>query len=212
MKLTSVVVAAALVLPARAFAYDAPKSDFAFQVLRDGNPIGTSTIDVRSDAQGTNVEIATHIAVKFAFVVVYRFDQTEKEFWSPDGRLLALDATTDDNGSRHNMRADNTGIALKIETDGTSRSVPPQTVPMSLWNASLLAQRSALSTRDGAIVPVKVYDKGTETVAVRGSPVRAHHYVVTTTFPEDVWYDSDNHLVQMELKGRDGSVVRYQRV
>jgi len=52
--------------------------------------------------------------------------------------------------------------------------------------------------------------RGEDHVIVRGRPKRTHHYVIRTTFPQDVWYDEDRQLVKVELKGSDGSIIRYQ--
>src|ERR1700722_8165937 len=67
-----------------------------FAVTRDDAPIGTNTIDVMRKGAETSVQIVTHVAVGVAFFTLYKFDQTESELWT-NGRLLAMNATTDDN-------------------------------------------------------------------------------------------------------------------
>ncbi|MCM0020859.1 MAG: DUF6134 family protein, partial [Tagaea sp.] len=66
-----------------------------FDVLREGSPIGTHrvTIDRRDDE--VRVEIAIDMAVRFAFLTVYRYTHRSRETWR-EGRLVALDAQTDD--------------------------------------------------------------------------------------------------------------------
>lgn len=179
-----------------------------FQVSRDGSQIGTSTIEIEgSDAQ-KSIQIATHVEVKFAFFTLYHFDQTETERWA-NGQLLALSATTNDNGSIRKISASSCSDGLVVQAGGSTRKVVPATVPASLWNAALLTQASALSPQDGTIVPVKVTDKGDDALVVHGRTMHVRHYVVTTTFAQDVWYDMNHRLVQMEMKARDGSTIRY---
>ena len=50
-----------------------------FAIMRDGQPIGTNTIELGRYGAETTVKMVTHIQVKIAFMTVYRFDQTETE-------------------------------------------------------------------------------------------------------------------------------------
>src|SRR5579862_7105285 len=81
-----------------------PGSTISFAVMRNGEQIGTNTIQLHRNGAETTVQIVTHVAVKIAFVTVYRFDQTETERWV-DGRLAALRSSTDDNGTVHRVKA-----------------------------------------------------------------------------------------------------------
>jgi hypothetical protein len=203
------VVALALipVSPACSAVTSGERMDFI--VMRDGQQIGTSTIDVQSNNIVTTVQIATHVSVKLAFINLYRFDQTETEHWS-HGQLLAMNATTNDDGDVHTVRASNSGDGLVVDVDGVTRKIAQATAPLSLWSPTLLSLASALSTTDGTVTPLKVADMGQDAVAIHGVSSLAHHYAVMTTFPEDLWYDSSGHLVQMVLKVHDGSTVRYE--
>jgi hypothetical protein len=55
-----------------------------------------------SAIQETTVSIATDLAVKVLFVTAYRFQHAASEHWV-GGRLIALNSTTDDNGTRHRV-------------------------------------------------------------------------------------------------------------
>lgn len=180
-----------------------------FLVTRNGSPIGTNSIRVVHDGAGTTVEMATHVKVGFAFVTFYKFDQTENERWS-DGRLLALDSITDDNGTIQKATATARDGALFIECNGKTLRSPATTIPFNLWNSELMARNVALDTRSGSMEALKVTDRGEEDLIVQGHAKRAHHYEIVTSFPEDVWYDDEGDLVQVEMKAMDGSTIRYQ--
>ncbi|MGH6888064.1 MAG: DUF6134 family protein [Rhizomicrobium sp.] len=180
-----------------------------FLVTRNGTPIGTNSIRVGHDGADTTVEMVTHVKVGFAFLTFYKFDQTENERWS-DGRLLALDSITDDNGTIHKATATARDGALLVECNGKTLRSPATTIPFNLWNFELVAQNVALDTRYGSMETLKVTDRGEENVMVQGHPERAHHYQIVTSFPEDVWYDDAGELVQVEMKAMDGSIIRYQ--
>jgi hypothetical protein len=186
-------------------------ADMNFAVLRDGAQIGTNSVEVGHDGDATTVRTVTHVQVGFAFVTFYRFDQTESERWS-DGRLVALDATTDDNGTLHRASAAARDGKIVVQGDGKTSEIASTTVPFNLWNSALVDQNVTLDPRDGSVKPVKVIDRGEDAVVVRGHTRRAHHYVIVTTFAQDVWYDGSGRLLQAELKGIDGSTIRYQLI
>ena len=50
-----------------------------FAIMRDGQPIGSNTIELQRNGAETTVRMITRIQVKIALMTVYRFDQTETE-------------------------------------------------------------------------------------------------------------------------------------
>jgi hypothetical protein len=180
-----------------------------FAIMRDGQPIGSNTIELQRNGAETTVRMITRIQVKIALMTVYRFDQTETERWV-DGRLVGLESATDDNGTPHRVTATSSNGKITVNADGKVSQVAGTTIPASYWNPALLGKSVALNPQDGAIVPVAVTDRGEDHVVVQGRAKRARHYVIRTTFPHDVWYDDDRQLVKVELKASDGSTIRYQ--
>lgn len=182
-----------------------------FVVMRNDARIGTSTISISDSGPQTTIANATHVAVKLAFFTLYHFDQTETEKWA-EGRWCSISATTDDNGTLHRVIAANSHDGTVVQDNGAERRIAASVMPASLWNAAILTQSTALDPVNGKLVSVRVVDRGEEGVIVDGKSIRARHYTVTTSFPQDVWYDQSHQLIQVELRGRDGSVIRYQRV
>ena len=70
------LVAGVLILPITAMASPATETH-SFAIVRNGERIGTNTICLHHDGPDTLVEISTSIAVKIAFLTLYRFEQTE---------------------------------------------------------------------------------------------------------------------------------------
>src|SRR5262249_12696788 len=108
-----------------------------FAIMRDGQPIGSNTIELQRNGAETTVRMVTHIQVKVAFLTVYRFDQTEAERWV-DGRLVTLEAVTDDNGTPHRVRATSSNGKITVNADGKVSEIAGTTIPASYWNAALL--------------------------------------------------------------------------
>jgi len=180
-----------------------------FEVMREGQQIGTNTIELRRNGSETTVQMMTQVQVKIAFVTVYRFEQTETERWV-GGKLMALSAVTNDNGTRHRVKATRTNDRLTIEADGKTTEVAGNTIPASLWNPLLLEKTVAFNPQDGTMMPIAVTDRGVDQLVVQGRAKRTRHYVINSTFPQDVWYDDARQLVKVELKVSDGSTIRYQ--
>ena len=180
-----------------------------FAVTRNGEPIGNSTVRLHRRGEQTVVEIATSVQVKFASFTVYRYEERQTEHWV-GGKLAALRAVTDDNGSVHNVNVTRSGDRLSINANGKVSQVDAGVVPVSLWNPSVVRQSMALNTKDGSLIPVSVVDHGKEQLVLQGRPTTAHRYSIKTSFPQDVWYDEQHRLVRVELRGSDGSKIRYQ--
>ena len=203
------VLFSAAVIPAAAQAEDEPASTHMnFAIMRDGDQIGTCNFRLHRKGRETTVEVVTHVQVKLAFITVYRFDQTETERWV-DGRLVALNAVTDDNGTPHKVAATSRGDVLSVDADGKLSEVDPSLVPVSLWNRGLVQKTKALDPQDGRIVPLSVVDHGKEQLELPGRLETAHHYSIKTTFPQEVWYDNRQQLIKVALRGSDGSKIEY---
>jgi hypothetical protein len=180
-----------------------------FTVMRDGEAIGASTVRLTQRGAETIADVATHIQVKIAFFTVYRYDQSESERWE-GGHLVAMTSLTHDNGATHRVTASREGDRLLVDSDGRTSAVDPGLMPFNPWNAAVLKSRTALNTKDGSVTPVRVTDRGEEQLVLLGRAVTAHRYSIRTSFPQEVWYDRQHRLVQVELHGSDGSTIRYR--
>ena len=181
----------------------------SFAVMRNGERIGTSTVRVRHDGDETVADVSSRVEVKIAFLTVYRFEQSETERWR-DGQLVAMTSSTDDNGTPHRVSATRSGGKLMVNADGKTSEVDGGLMPVSPWNAALVRKTMALDIQNGRVIPVAVTDHGEEQLTLHGRALTTHHYSIRTSFPQDVWYDQNRRLVQVELSGSDGSTIRYQ--
>lgn len=189
----------------------APPADgrLEFAVIRGGDEIGRHEMLFRREGDELEVAIRTRVAVKVLFVTAYRFEHDGREAWR-GGRLVRLDSTTDDDGSRHVLHVEANGRGLKVSGDGREREVDGAIVPASLWNEGVLRGDPLLNTLDGRSMAVKVEDLGPATVRARGRDVAARRYRLTGELERELWYDADSVLVQVRFAGKDGSEVRYE--
>ena len=180
-----------------------------FAITRNGVQIGTHVIEVNRSGQETSVAIATNLTVKVLFVTAYRLHLTASERWL-NGRLVALNSTSDNNGTRHFVSAVAKGSSLEVTVDGKATLIDPNIMPASFWNPELLGRPIMLDAQDGQIMPVSVRDGGEEDLTVNARIVKAHHYTINSRYSQDVWYDDQAGLVQAKLVASDGSVIMYR--
>jgi hypothetical protein len=200
-------VAAAL-LASAAQAMQVPSQPLNYTVLRDGAPVGRHVVTFQPTDGGTKVDITTDVAVKIAFITVYRFEHKGSEVWK-DARLVALTSKTNDDGTDHQLQVEAKGDGLHVVGDGKATKADPGIVPASLWNPSLVTQNVLLNTLDGQQMRVTVTDKGADTVMVQGKGVPARRYVVDGDLKRELWYDEAGTLVQIRFKAKDDSDILY---
>jgi hypothetical protein len=182
-----------------------------FEIMRNGHKIGTHDIEISRSGPETTVNIVTDITVKVLFVTAYRFQHTATERWQ-NGRLVALDSTTDNNGTRHKVSVEMGPSGLQLNADGKSGHLDRDIVPGSLWNPAVLKRTAMLDSQEGTVLPLSVIDGGLEQLTIKAQPVKAHRYTMKSTFSQDVWYDDQGHLVRAKLVASDGSVIEYQLI
>jgi hypothetical protein len=189
---------------------DSKVTTLNFAVTRNGDQIGSTTVKLQRNGDQTIAETTTNVQVKIAFVTVYRYEQRLTERWV-GGTLDALSAVTNDNGNVHKVSATRSGGKLSVNADGKVSQVDPAMMPANLWNASLVRMRAALDPKDGSVMPVSVVDRGKEQLVVQGRALTAHRYSIKTTIPQEVWYDEQQRLLKVELRGSDGSTINTTR-
>jgi len=200
-----------LMLSASALAETTIPDTLTFAINRNGEQIGTNTIQVQKKGSETLVTITTRIEVKIVFITAYSYGHDEHERWV-SGHLVSLTSVTDDNGTPHKVEVAAKGNVLQVIGDGKTSQVDANIIPSSLWNAALVKQTVALNTRDGSVMKIAVTDVGMESITVHGQPAQAHRYSVQGPFPQELWYDQQGHLVQAQFVGSDGSIILYQLI
>lgn len=181
-----------------------------FEITRNGDPIGTHVIEVNRSGNEFLVSVVTDLTVKVLFVTAYRLQIAASERWA-NGRLIALNSTSNNNGARHVVSAAARGSRLEVTVDGKeSIFVDSNVMPNSFWNAEFLRRPIMLDAQDGQVMPVSVRDLGEEDLTINASVIRARRYTVTSRYSQDVWYDDQSRLVQARLVARDGSVITYR--
>ncbi|MGE5516925.1 MAG: DUF6134 family protein [Bacteroidota bacterium] len=191
-----------------AHAVEVPRDSLNFTVLRNGDVVGTHSVRFQPQPDGLRVAVDTNVVVKMAMIPVYRFEHHGQELWQND-QLVALNSTTNDDGTHHTLKVSAAASALDVNGDGTVSHLPSVTLPASLWNRATTTQSTLMNSLDGHAMAVHVSDLGDDTVTVHGQPRRAHHYAMAGDLARELWYDGSGTLVQLRFKGKDDSDIQY---
>lgn len=191
-------LAAAVAVVASLSSGGADPADRRFTVLRDGAPIGTHRIRTEEAGAETRVTVEIDLQVKLAFVTVYRYRHRNSETWR-DGRLVAIDTRTDDNGTTEFVRGRATESGFAVEATAGARTLPADVVPTSYWRPISPERTSLLDTQKGRLLDVRVRREGAERLPAG----EATRYSVRGDLDVDLWYDAERRLrrIAFDYKG-----------
>lgn len=179
----------------------------AFDILRAGSSIGRHVVAFHRSNGRLLVDIGIDISVSFAFIPVFHYRHRNREVWE-QGRLVALDSTTEDDGRRFSVTARLEAAGLRVSGAEGSFLAPPDILPTSYWNPETVFQRRLLDSQHGRLLEV-------ETAFVREevleSGVPARRYRVSGDLDLELWYAGAGEWQKIAFEAR-GSVVSYARL
>jgi hypothetical protein len=207
MVLLAAVTGLALAGPLRAALPDARQ--IAFEVLRNGTPLGHHTVVFRREADDLHVEIDIRLEVKLLFLTVFKYRHRNHEVWR-DGRLVAIDTETDDDGEAFRLRGQATEAGFAVEGSDGRFLAPADVMPTSYWNRETVDRTLLLDTQRGRLIQVDITASGLETIAMQGRTVEARRYKVTGDLTLDLWYTGAGEWAKIAFVAR-GAQVGYVR-
>jgi hypothetical protein len=183
-----------------------------FTVLLDGRAIGRHTFRIdpaATDAERTLVSEADY-AVTFVGITVYRYQHRAVERWRGDC-LAALNAETNDNGTRSTVAAEQRGEAFEVKTP-MPQQVRGCVMTFAYWNPALRAQKRLLNAQTGRIEAVEISDLGEAVMPGGGAPITAHAYRINgLPTPIDIWYSAQGEWLGLDTVVNGGRKLSYRR-
>ena len=209
----------AALFPTTASAIIGDTSEWRFNVLLDGKPIGYHryTLNVR----GTERELRSEARFKVSilFITAYRYSHTAEERWQGEC-IVQLDARTDDNGDKLRVTGTRNEAKFVVATDTVTADIAPCVQTFAYWNPRMLSATQLLNPQTGEYVPVRISRIGFENVQVRNRNVPAERFRIvseeTALVPLqiDLWYARDDQgekqWIALESLAKDGQRLRYQ--
>lgn len=182
-----------------------------FDVVRDGDTIGQHRKVFRRDGDTLTVDSRMDLAITFLGLTVFTYDYRSTGTWR-DGRLIALDARTDEDGDVRRVRARWTGDQFVVEGSKGRLTAPEPVMPTNHWNPAAVTSDMVLNTITGGLNRVEVRAGAIERVPTGTGPREARRFDYTGELDASVWYDERGRWVKLRFLGRDGTPVTYRCV
>lgn len=180
-----------------------------FALERNATPIGTHRVRFSRDRDDVIVSHDLEIQVTLAFVDFYRYRLTSRERWRA-GRLIALDARVNKNGTPLQVMLRAMRHETVVQTSAGRATAPADVVPQSpSWNVLSSVHTTMIDAETGALSRVQVTGPATESLSIRGATVPTLRYRVRGGDGATLWYDANDLLVRKRLTAVDGSTIVY---
>jgi hypothetical protein len=221
---TAVLVAGWATARAADFPYG-PKVSYV--INRGGVQIGQHTITFKHDSAKLVVTSHCEIEVKALGVAAYRYVHHDREEWIGE-QLQSLRTSTDDNGQKFTVSAEQRGGGLLVERTAAAKvataalmdqgyrgpdvgrqALPASIMPTSQWNIRQVQQTTLLNTQHGTLAQVQVSPMGREIVRTASGNVTAMRYRYTGDLRMEQWFDERERWVKGTFTAFDGSTIEY---
>jgi hypothetical protein len=183
-----------------------PVGRLDYKVTRQGDDIGTQSVEFIRNGDELTVRTRVNIAVTMLGIPLFRFTHAAEEQWQ-GGRLVRITSQTNDDGEarRVDLRLD--GDRLRGTYNGRAVNYAGDLIPASLWHPETVHRSVLLDPIKGRDRHVAIADKGEEPIKVKGQTVTAHHYSMTGEIMREIWYGPDGQVVQVRFPAKDGSQI-----
>lgn len=188
---------------AQARSTDSQPQDLSFKVMKDDSPLGQHQITFSQEGEELHVRVSIELEVNFAFVTLFRYSHRNHEIWR-DGRLIAIETETNDDGEAHWVRGEAGENGFEIESSSGRSRAPLTIIPTSYWHPDTVNQVELLDTQHGRVVAVTAENKGNQL----GPNGTASRYALSGDLNLDLWYEDTGHLAKIAFEAR-GSEIDY---
>lgn len=126
-----------------------------FRILRNGDDIGTHTLDARLIDGAFEIDILIDIKVRVLGFTAYRYELQNREVWR-GGELQSLDSTTNDDGSEDRARIRREDGGLVISGSGFDGRLDGSVATTSYYTTAFHDRRPWVSSQSGKPLDVTV--------------------------------------------------------
>ncbi len=181
-----------------------------FEVLRNGNPFGTHTLNFTQTNDGlTRVDINIDMSVSAGPIDFFKYTHRNTELWDGN-KLVGLSSETNDDGDDYFVNASWGDDVFKIQSSSKNQELPKPIMSTSYWHSDFVKQTQLLNSQKGLIDTIVIQSKEKEVVNDRP----AIKYIIRVNDDRDItiWYDvATNQWVGLEFTIKNQN-ISYQRV
>lgn len=185
--------------------------DLSFAVFRKNAEIGEHRFRFAPERTGLRIRSELDLAVKLAFVIVYRYRQIGEEEW--DGDLLRRTCIeTDDDGEATRVTARAEGGRLLVNGPVGDYALPVGTMTdLGFWHERVTRQAQLIDSQNGELVTIAITPGPVEPVEAKGT-VDARRFALSASRGRagTIWFDADGILARALIDTR-GERLEYRR-
>jgi len=180
-----------------------------YDIFRNGSRVGTHRIRFSRAGDTIEVESLSSIELRLLVFSAYEFSYAAQSRWE-SGKLVTLEARTDDDGALSLVRVRTKGNTLTI--DGPAGTIDiPQPLPVSEhWSRAFIDDDRQINTITGAINDISVTALGSASVPSALGTARAERFRIDGDLALETWYDDSGRWLGMRFKAEDGSDIEYR--
>lgn len=195
-------------LPAQASPWTpADGARLEFDVLRDGGKFGTHIL--KFDREGDTLTVDTDVELRVTLGPITLFehlhDVTEK--YSAN-RLVWIGSRTKTGGKWKTLSVEAVEGGFNVKGEKFKGLLTSPLIPSTHWNEDQMRQGFLFSTETGEKLPMKVTDRGIETIKAGGRMIDARRYDVDSDLDASFWYDAQGRWVKTAFEAQ-GSKIEY---
>ena len=180
-----------------------------FDVFRKGSAVGTHEVNFSRDGQDVIAKTRFEVSIKILIVPVYSYVYTSKERWR-NGKLISLQAETNDNGELSNLDITRKGEDLSLSGSGGEFIAPGVLYPTTHWNSGVIGSTQVINTITGKINDVELQNRGIEIIETQHGNIQSTHFAYRGDLNTEVWYDKSGKWTKMRFAGKDGAMIEYK--
>ncbi len=180
-----------------------------YRILVDGKPAGSYRMTISKQQDGSIVQAGQADVMVQVLLKKFVYSCRGQETWK-NGKLIKLEASTNDDGKRYQVRVEPIGSELRVTVNGKTHMAPSAASSTSHWH--LPADRrqgdiTRIDTDNGRVLAGKIFHVGRENVMASGQSMATDHYRITGTAPAELWFDGTDRLVRQETVEEGHKVV-----
>jgi len=178
-----------------------------FDVLRDGGKFGTHIVRFARAGDTLTVDTDVELRVSFGPLTLFEYihDVTERYV---GGRLTWIGARTKNEGRWKTLSAQAAEGGLKVTGEAFKGLLTGRVIPSTHWNREEMTLPAMFSTETGEMLPIKVKDRGIETIRAGGATIEARRFDVDSELDASFWYDAQGRWVKCAFDAQ-GSKIEY---
>jgi hypothetical protein len=179
----------------------------SFRILRGGDVIGTQSVTVTPQGDQVRVAIQVDIRVRLLGITAYRYAMTNRELWR-GGRLMSLNAETDDDGTRDFVKAIASGDRIVVHGSRYRGDAPADAGTTTYWTPAFLSRPVWISTQGGAPLSVRAAPAGPRRIELASGIVEAEGWRISGDLDLALYYSGGEWVAnRFEARGEQAEIV-----